>query len=42
MISKLMADLIALCGRWNATKYYVVDVITTSYISLADVIAIGG
>ena len=33
MISILMADLIALSGRWNATTYNVVDVITTSYIS---------
>ena len=33
MISMLMVDLIALNGRWNANKYNVVDVITTSYIS---------
>ena len=35
----LMADVNAIGGWWNATDFYVVDVITT-WFSLADVIAI--
>ena len=37
-IVHLMADVNAIGGWWNATEFYVVDVITT-WFSLADVIA---